>query len=229
VEGEAARALGKTRQVAAFETLVEIVDRPSWADVVAAGAVDGLAALRDERALEHVRTWTRYGHPTRVRRAAIMAVPKLSTDAKARELLEDLLEDSDPHLRIDVARALGELGDVKARGALRERLEMDLDARVRRRLREVLRDLGHDAKKISDQMKEDFEKLQVEQASLRARMAQLEARLEGAKDARREGAGATVTARKGSDAHARRTAASAKSVKNAKKKSSPTGTKRGRR
>ena len=50
-----------------------------------------------------------------------------------------------PILRIDVVRALGELGDTKARPALRERLEVDLDARVRRRIREVLRDLGRAA------------------------------------------------------------------------------------
>jgi aminopeptidase N len=84
-------------------------------------------------------------------------------------------------LRIDVARALGEIGDARSRGPLRERLEVDLDARVRRRVREVLRDLGHDTKKLNEQMKDDLEKLQNEQAALRVRMAQLEARLTGDK------------------------------------------------
>ena len=49
VEAEAARALGRTRQAAAFDVLVDLLERPSWADVVRAGAIDGLAALRDER------------------------------------------------------------------------------------------------------------------------------------------------------------------------------------
>ena len=85
-------------------------------------------------------------------------------------------DDPDPHLRIDVARALGEIGDVKARPALRERLEIDLDPRVRRRLRETLRDLGGESKKAGDQMRDELEKLQTEHATLRARLAQLEAR-----------------------------------------------------
>ena len=37
VEAEAARALGKTRQPAAFDVLVDVIDRPSWADVIARG------------------------------------------------------------------------------------------------------------------------------------------------------------------------------------------------
>jgi aminopeptidase N len=176
VEAESARALGKTKQSAAFDTLVEAAARKSWADVVAAGAIDGLAAMRDERALPHLLDWTKYGHPTRVRRAAIMAIPKIDESRKTREALEELLGDADPHLRIDVARALAEIGDTKSRGPLRERLELDLDPRVRRRLRETLRDLGGDSKKVVDQLKEDFEKLQGEHASLKARVAQLEAR-----------------------------------------------------
>jgi aminopeptidase N len=79
-------------------------------------------------------------------------------------------------LRIDVARAVGEIGDVKSRGVLRERLELDLDARVRRRLRETLRDLSGDGKRASDQLKEDLDKLQNEHAALKGRVAQLEAR-----------------------------------------------------
>jgi aminopeptidase N len=111
-----------------------------------------------------------------MRRAAILALPKIDESRKTREALEELLGDADPHLRIDVARALGEIGDTKSRGPLRERLELDLDPRVRRRLRETLRDLGGDSKKVVDQMKEDLEKLQSEHASLRTRVALLEAR-----------------------------------------------------
>ncbi len=116
VEGEAARALGKTKRVTAFEVLLEAAGRASWSDVIAVGAIDGLAALRDERAIPHLISWTKYGRPTRVRRSAILALPKLDDGRKTREALEELLGDSDPHLRIDVARALGEVGDVKARG-----------------------------------------------------------------------------------------------------------------
>ena len=159
VEAEAARAMGRTRQTAAFETLVDLLERPSWFDVVRAGAIDGLAALRDDRALPHLGARTRYGHPPRARRAAIMALPKLASDRKTRETLEQLLDDGDPLLRIDAVRALGELGDGKARPALRDHLETDLDARVRRRIREVIRDIG-EPRRAADALREELDKLQ---------------------------------------------------------------------
>jgi aminopeptidase N len=175
VEAEAARALGKTKQPSAFETLVDVLDRPSWADIISVGAIDGLAAMRDERALPHVVARTRYGHPARTRRAAVMALPKIASDRKCRETLEDLLDDSDTMLRLDVARALGELGDAKARGPLRERLEVELDPRVRRRLRESIRDLGHEGKRPHDSLRDDLDKMDAEHKELRGRVAALEA------------------------------------------------------
>ncbi|HEX4446760.1 MAG TPA: M1 family aminopeptidase, partial [Polyangiaceae bacterium] len=111
VEAEAARALGRTRQPSALDVLVDLLERPSWFDVIRAGAIDGLAALRDERALPHLAARVRYGQPQRARRAAIMSLPKLAADRRTRETLELLLDDPDPILRIDVVRALGEMGD----------------------------------------------------------------------------------------------------------------------
>jgi aminopeptidase N len=182
VESEAARALGRTRQVAAFDQLVDLLERPSWSDVVRVGAIDGLAALRDDRALAHVGAGVRYGHPTRVRRAAAMALPKLASDRKAREALELLLDDADPLLRIDAVRALGELGDVKARPALRDRLDVDTDARVRRRIREVLRDLA-EPKRAADALRDEIEKLHNEHGEMKTRLAKLEAHLGDGKTA----------------------------------------------
>ncbi len=175
VEAEAARALGRTRQPAVLDVLVDLLERTSWFDVVRAGAIDGLAALRDERALPHLSARVRYGQPQRVRRASIMSLPKLAGDRRTREMIELLLDDPDPILRIDVVRALGEMGDTKARPALRERLEVDLDARVRRRIREVLRDLA-EPRRATEAVREDLEKLQVEHAELKVRLAKIEAR-----------------------------------------------------
>ena len=97
VEAEAARALGRTRQPAALEVLLDLLGRPSWFDVIRAGAIDGLAALRDDRALPHLNARVRYGQPQRARRAAIMSLPKLASDRKTRETLELLLDDPDSH------------------------------------------------------------------------------------------------------------------------------------
>lgn len=174
VEAEAARALGQTRQSAAYDTLIDVLDRPSWSDIVRAGAIDGLAALRDERAQPHVLARTRYGIPTRGRRAAIMALPKLSTDRKIREALEDLLDQADPYLKVDVVRALVDVGDLKSRGPLAKQLERELDGRVRRRIREALRDLSAAGKKETERLREELDGLRGEHAALKARLAKLE-------------------------------------------------------
>jgi aminopeptidase N len=174
VEGEAAHALGRTRQAGAFDVLVDLLERPSWFDVVRTGAIEGLAALRDDRAVPHLAARVRYGHPSRARRAAILALPKLAWDRKVRETLEQQLEDPDPLLRIDAVRALGELGDPKARPALRDRLDSDLDPRVRRRIREAIRDLG-EPRRVADSVREEMDKLSADHAELKARLARLEA------------------------------------------------------
>ncbi|APR83269.1 Aminopeptidase [Minicystis rosea] len=175
VEAEAARALGATRQGSVLETLVDIVDRPSWGDVIRAGALDGLANLRDERAVPHVVARTRYGVSIRGRRAAIMALPKLANDKKARETLEDLLDSPDPYVRVDVVRALAEIGDAKSRGPLHRQLDRELDGRVRRRIREAIRDLGGAGKREADRLRDELEALRNENAEIKSRLGKLEA------------------------------------------------------
>jgi len=193
VEADAARALGATRQPLAFDTLVDVLDRPSWADIIRAGAIDGLAALRDERALPHVLARTRYGISTRGRRAAIMALPKISSDRKTRETLEELLDGTDPYLRVDVVRSLVDLGDAKSRGALHRQLDRELDGRVRRRIREALRDIGTSGKRDADKLRDDLEVLRNEHAELKARLGKIEALVSPPKEDEAKNLGAPST------------------------------------
>lgn len=225
VEAEAARALGRTKQPAVFDVLVDLLERPSWFDVVRAGAIDGLAALRDDRALSHLAARVRYGHPQRARRAAVLSLPKIASDRKTREMLEQLLDDADPILRLDVARAIGELGDVKARTALRERLDVELDARVRRRIREAMRDLT-EPKRGVDQMREELEKLQTEHSDLKARLAQVEARVggDGGAPPRAPGGAASAPAADKAQGRAPVETMKAEPRRSAPYKRSPTGT-----
>src|SRR6185436_6874729 len=127
-----------------------------------------------DRAVPHITARTRYGVNTRGRRAAILALPKLSGDRRTRETLEELLDSADPYLRVDVVRALGDLGDAKARSALQRQLERDLDGRVRRRIREVMRDLGGTGKREADKLRDELEALRNEHAELKARIGKLE-------------------------------------------------------
>jgi aminopeptidase N len=181
VTADAARSLGRTKQPGALRTLQSIVDQPSWADVIRAGALDGMAALRDEAALDVVVERTRYGVPTRGRRAAVHALATLGEGRKTREKLEELLDDKDPHFKIDVVSALTTLGDGKSRGAMRRALEHELDGRVSRRLREALRDLSDGPGQEKKRLNEEVESLKDELVELKTRLAKLEAKKPEAK------------------------------------------------
>jgi len=177
VQADAARALGNTRQTSMFDTLVEVLDRKSWADVVRSGAADGLANLRDERAVPHLTARTTYGHESPGRRASMLALARLDTSRKTRELLEDRLDDNDVFVRITAIRGLETLADVKARGALQARLGKDDAATVRRRIKEALRDLtaGRDAE--VKRLRDELDKVRDESHEVKQRLAKLEARL----------------------------------------------------
>jgi len=174
VEAESVRALGRTRQPEVLKVIIPLLDRPSWAEVSRAGALDGLGALRDERALPEVMARTRYGIPTRGRRAAIAALVQISDDRKVREHLEELLEDKDPHLKIDVVAALQNMGNAKSRGAIHRAKERELDGRVVRRMREALRDMSEhhtaDRKRVNDEL----ETVRTELSEVKARLSKIE-------------------------------------------------------
>jgi aminopeptidase N len=178
VVAAACRALGSTRQSEAFELLAELVDQPSWGEVVRSATLSGLSKLRDPRGIPLLRERTRYGYPNRGRRTAVGALAELAPTRKSRELLEELLEDSDPYMRVSVVEALGEIGDAKARPALRRQLSRDLDGRVRRRIREVLRDLERRGKNELRRLREEIEQLRREHSELKARMSRLEGRID---------------------------------------------------
>jgi aminopeptidase N len=182
VQAEACRALGRTRQSGALEVLLPALDVKAWGDVIRAGALDGLAALRSDAAIPKLIERTRYGVPTRGRRAAIAGLARLSDSRRVREHLEDLLDDKDPHLRAEVVGALHTLADPRARSALRRHLEHELDGRVARRIREVLRDLGETASGERSRINDDLEALRSELTELKTRLSKLEMKKKSRKE-----------------------------------------------
>lgn len=174
VAAAAARGLGRTRLPIALEPLTALLDRGSWADVVRVHALEGLAELGDDSTIAAVTERTRYGVPTRVRRAALLALAELDPGPKTRRLLEDHLDDADPFVRTDAIAALSALGDPKSRGALRRRLERELDGRVGRRLREALQSLSDGGNKDKKRLGAELEQVRAELAELRVRLSKLE-------------------------------------------------------
>ena len=170
VKAQACRALGNTRQPEALEVLRSRLDEESHADMVRSAAYDGLAALRDTTAVDWLQQGTRYGKPSRGRRAAIAALAKLGEGRKVREHLEDLLQDADFNIRADAVHALAQLSDPQAISAIERRLTVEQDGRVIRTMREALMTLGANPTDAIRRLSDDVTNLQRKLDEVRARV-----------------------------------------------------------
>ncbi|HEV8322709.1 MAG TPA: M1 family aminopeptidase [Myxococcota bacterium] len=181
VEYEALRALGRGRYEGAFEKLVALKDRPSWGDWLQKGALDGLAALRDERGIEPALQDAQYGRPKWARPVAVRAAGKLADGKRGvAEEVAELLDDADLPVRIAAVDALEDIGHEVAVARLEAYVERELDGRGRRGAREALRGLRSGAARDGKMgaLREQVERVQEEARELRDRLAALEKRLE---------------------------------------------------
>jgi aminopeptidase N len=191
VEAEAALALGKTRTARAGELLRVAASRDSYIDVIRQYAYRGLAEARDDSALGLLIEGLRWGRVPQGRRAAAMALAALirgRRDREARDVrerIELLLADHDFRVQAAAIEALAVIGDPAAIGALRRLVDRELDGRLRRRSKEVIRDLedgtsvGEDVRRLRDELGE----LRALAGALRERIEKLEAPHEVANDA----------------------------------------------
>ena len=197
VQAAAAASLGATRGRAAFGALRRVLGRPAHNDVITAGALTGLGALRDPRALETLLDYTARGRHPNARRAAAEALGRLAPfcdegpRARARERLVELLDDDALRIQLQAASALTELGDAHAVPALQRAAARALDGRLRRACRVAARDLGERAGRGGQvrALTDEVEKLRQRNDALRDRLDAVEARLREGSD----GAGAPST------------------------------------
>jgi aminopeptidase N len=179
VEAEACLALGRTRTQRAGELLRQAATRESFTDVIRQHAYRGLAEARDDSAIGMLAEGMKWGRPTQGRRAAVGALALLMRGRRdreardVRERVELLLADRDFRVQAAAIEALGAIGDAAAIPALRRMTERELDGRLRRRGKEVIRDLGEGAP-----LGEDVRRLRDEVGELRAFAATLRERVE---------------------------------------------------
>jgi len=183
VEAEAALSLGKTRTQRAGELLRLAATRESYTDVIRQMAYRGLAEARDDSALGLLVEGTRWGRVTQGRRAAAMALATLvrgRRDREARDVrerIELLLGDRDFRVQSAAVEALAVIGDPAAIPALRRMIDRELDGRLRRRGKEVARDLETGAQAGEDlrRMRDELGELRSVATALRERIEKLEA------------------------------------------------------
>ena len=179
VEAEACLALGRTRTPRAGELLRHAATRESFTDVIRQHAYRGLAEARDDSALGLLVEGIKWGHPTQGRRAAAGALAMLMRGRRdreardVRERIELLLVDRDFRVQAAAVEALLVIGDPAAIPALRRMIDRELDGRLRRRGKEIIRDLGEGAP-----LAEDVRRLRDEVGELRSLAAGLRERIE---------------------------------------------------
>jgi aminopeptidase N len=116
---EAAKALGQTGSPRAFEVLADTLKLESWQGTVRAGAITGLAALKDARAIDIGLKYALPGNPPAVRGASIELLSQVGKgNDKAYELIVAALRDPSLQIRFAAVQALGMLGDARAIPAL---------------------------------------------------------------------------------------------------------------
>ncbi len=185
VEAFATAAIGKTRSPLAYAALERSLSRDSQNEVIRINAFDGLAQLRDDRAVQIGMDWTRYGRPANVRGAACTTLGQLGKvvpEHRKDEIVDHLIPlIQDPWLRTQVSavNALAELKATKALPDLDRAALSALDGRVSRSARIAAKriresgDKGDDLKKLRDEV----EKLTDENRTLKDRLDGIEARL----------------------------------------------------
>ena len=176
------RWAGRARPLA-LELLPALVDRPSFQDVIASRAIEGLGRCGDERALPLIRDAWRRGRVlvgaagggrrrSRSWRAAPAShVPRASSSRRG-------CADRDFRVRGEAAVALARLGLPDAIPAIRGALAGELDGRARRRMDDAIRELESGTRPAEEvrQLHDEVERLRGETARLRERLERVEAR-----------------------------------------------------
>src|SRR6185437_8247708 len=124
----------------------------------------------------------KWGHATQGRRAAAGALAQLMRGRRdreardVRERLELLLVDRDFRVQAAAIEAVNVIGDPASIGALRRMIDRELDGRLRRRGKEIVRDLEAHAPLAEDvcRLRDEIGELRSLTTALRERVETLE-------------------------------------------------------
>jgi aminopeptidase N len=121
----AALALGQTQSPTAYDSLIKLIDAPSWRDTIRASALNGLAALGDKRALDLGLKYYVAGNPSAARTAALAVLGAAGKDdPRVFPILSgtatDALEKRNFGLLFGAAEAMVSLGDERGLAVFQE-------------------------------------------------------------------------------------------------------------
>ncbi|MEM4439415.1 MAG: M1 family metallopeptidase [Pyrobaculum sp.] len=176
VRAEAARALGRVKWEFAEHSLKKALEYRSHVEIIKRGALEGLAELGTEDALRTVLDYTKEGVDTPVRATAVYALAKFGPRREVLEVVRSALRDENYRIRQAAVAACLELLDPRLISDLQERVERDLDGRIKRMAREVVDKIKKSMERGAEyqKLREEVEKLREEYRKLVDRVAKLE-------------------------------------------------------
>jgi aminopeptidase N len=121
----AASALGQTKSPTAYDSLITLVDAPSWRDTIRASGLNGLAGLGDKRALDLGLKYYLPGQPSAVRNAALAVLAAAGRDdPRVFPILSatasDALEKGNLSLFVGASEAIVIFGDERGLAVFQE-------------------------------------------------------------------------------------------------------------
>lgn len=121
----ASLALGQTKSASAYESLVKLIDAPSWRDTIRASALSGLGALGDKRALDIGLKYSAVGNRGTVRTAALGVLGSTGKDdARVLPILSAVMTEAADKRSFSLfsgaAEALVALGDERGLAVFQE-------------------------------------------------------------------------------------------------------------
>jgi aminopeptidase N len=121
----AALALGQTKDPKAYDSLIKLLEVPSWRDTIKASALAALEALGDQRAVNLAYQYTTPGNYSAVRAAALRVIAKLGAKdprafPKLAEITKRAFDRNEFSLLMPATEALVTLGDPRGIPLLEE-------------------------------------------------------------------------------------------------------------
>jgi aminopeptidase N len=190
VEASAAAALGRTRAAGSVDTLVKLLERPSWMDFVQRGIFRGLAATGEDRVVDILAAYL--GDSTKRPTLRQGAAGGMATLAGSRHLYSEearqravtalcnaLEHDSWSPVRTISASALMSLGEKRAIDVLERVASHETESHAQRNMRvaaHVLRS-GDKADEQFKQLRSDLDQVREENRKLKEQLGAIEARL----------------------------------------------------
>jgi aminopeptidase N len=207
VTAAAAHALGKTRALGAYETLLKYVETPSWLEIIRGGVFNGLGETGDSRAAELLAQWvTDRAKPMDARGVAAVGLGTLGATklidpgaAKTRAVEALIVAVNDPWewTARFACNALVSWGDQRAIPALERLRDETPDERMARGVRQTIAALnkGENGRDETRTLRADLDTLREENRALRERLDALEAVALNGHDGHDDHDGATESSR----------------------------------